>query len=61
MNNTAENEYNTKNGLLRYYDPLARLLCVEMDFAPDIGLYYPDANTDPKIKTLNNGKDDGSK
>jgi len=42
LNSTVENDYNKNRGLLRYYDPLARLLCVEFDFSPDIGKYFPD-------------------
>jgi hypothetical protein len=48
LNNTAENDYNSNKGLLRYYDPMARLLCVELDFAPDIGEYFPDLSTSPQ-------------
>ena len=41
MNKTAEFDYNKNRGLLRYYDPMARLLCVYFDFAPNIADYFP--------------------
>ena len=41
-NITTANDYNQQRGLLRYYDPMAKLLCIYLDFAPDMANYFPD-------------------
>ena len=52
MNRTAQFEYNSKKGLENYVSPFAKLFCVQVNNAPDIGKYYKSNSTVPGNEEL---------